>query len=137
MRLVCLAALALLAGCTPSSSTTNDGIDAGAAPGSPCIVTSDCVARALCAYPIADGCNAQGVCVTEDPTCTNNGPVVCACDGTPVGLACIYTPGYAPAPVLGTTPGCAPFDGGMGLDSGTDGGGMGGDDATEADGGAD
>jgi hypothetical protein len=109
-----LLASVLLAACVSTSPTVDTGAtyDA-AAPGSPCGVTSDCVPGALCAYPIADGCAAHGVCVTEDLSCTNDGPVVCGCDGTPVGLACIYGPGNAPVPVPSATPGCAPGDAGF------------------------
>ena len=115
-----VALLALLAGCSPTNAPSSTGDDAGGAPvGAPCTLSSDCVVAALCGYAIDAGCSAQGVCVPEYPACTNDGPVVCACDGTPVELACIYGPGIAPAPVPGTTPGCGPGDGGGSSDGGS------------------
>ncbi len=73
--------------------------------GGACVGVNDCDPRALCAFPIAGACSAQGVCVMPDVTCTQTGnPVACACDGTPVGLDCIYGPGNAPAPVVSTSP---------------------------------
>jgi hypothetical protein len=123
VRPVCAVALALavLAGCNSAPpSTPSGGVEAGAPLGAPCLGSSDCTTRALCGFPIADGCGAQGVCVAEDLTCNSDGPVVCGCDGMPVGLACIYGAGYAPAPVPGTTPGCGPPEGGLGTDGGMD-----------------
>jgi hypothetical protein len=105
--------LALLLVACSSQSAPSDGspADSGAQQGSPCVLTTDCIAGLLCGYPIDAGCAAQGVCVPEDLSCPTDGPVVCACDDTPVGLACIYGPGYAAVPVPGTTPGCMPdFD---------------------------
>jgi hypothetical protein len=78
------------------------------------VLTTDCVVGLLCGYPIDAGCAAQGICVPEDLSCPVDGPVVCACDGTPAGLACIYGPGYAVEPIVSTTPGCMPdFDAGV------------------------
>ena len=51
---------------------------------------------------------SQGVCVAEDRTCLTDGPFVCGCDGSAVGLACIWGPGYAVVPVVNGTPGCTP-----------------------------
>jgi len=104
--------LLLVVACT-SHPPTYDGptIESGAAQGSPCNLTTDCAPRLLCGYAIDAGCAAQGVCVPEDLTCPIDGPTVCACDDTPVGLACIYGPGYAAVPVPNATPGCMPdFD---------------------------
>jgi hypothetical protein len=103
-----LGVLLVVAGCSTSDSPSGPIVDAGAQDGGACIATSDCVAGLLCGYPIAQGCGAQGVCVPEDIACTNDGPVVCGCDGTPVGLACIWGPDYAAAPVVSATPGCQP-----------------------------
>jgi hypothetical protein len=105
--------LIALAGCTTQTAPDKPTVDGGALVGAECVTTPDCAAGLLCGYPIAQGCSAQGVCVTEDRGCTNNGPVVCGCNGDPVGLACIWGPGYAAGPVVSTTPGCAPTsDGG-------------------------
>jgi hypothetical protein len=102
-------ALVLVACSSPPPVNDQPPTDAGALEGGPCVVTGDCVAGLLCGYPIEAGCAAQGVCVPEDLTCPVDGPVVCACDGvSPVGLACIYGPGYAVEPIPGTTPGCMP-----------------------------
>jgi hypothetical protein len=100
--------LFVLAGCSTSTSPPEPVVDAGAPDGGACITTSDCAGGLLCGYPIAQGCSAQGVCVPEDIRCTNDGPVVCGCDGSPVGLACIWGPDYAAAPVVSATPGCQP-----------------------------
>lgn len=109
-----VAVLAPLAGCISASSPEVGGpIDDAGVVGSPCVLTTDCLAAELCAYAIDAGCAATGVCVAEDFACMNDGPIVCACDGTPVGLACIYSPGYAAAPIPNTKPGCDPYDGGL------------------------
>lgn len=79
--------------------------------GGPCNGPDDCDPRALCAFPIADGCSAKGTCVLPDARCDRPGATACACDGTPVGLACIYGQGNAPAPVMSTSP-CPTPDGG-------------------------
>ncbi len=106
--LAALAFLLLLAGCSTSSSPSEPIVDSGTGEGGACGTTADCTAGLLCGYPISQGCSAQGVCVPEDLSCSNDGPVVCGCDGTPVGLACIWGPGYAAAPIVSTTPGCQP-----------------------------
>jgi hypothetical protein len=121
MRIAHVALLALTSACASSSAPASPGIEAGGAPGSPCVRNDDCAAPSLCAWPVDGGCNAQGHCVAEDPRCMTTGPVVCACDGTPVGLACIYGAGNAPAPLpspMSTS--CLPADGGAGGDSGGD-----------------
>jgi hypothetical protein len=107
--------LAAPTACTsPPPPPGNSTEDAGAALGSPCVSTSDCIVSALCGYPIDAGCSAQGICVPEDLSCPTDGPTVCGCDGTPIGLACIYGVGYAPAPIPGVMPGCQPsFDSGI------------------------
>ncbi len=105
-------ALVLVACSSPPPVNNEPVADAGAPDGAACVLTTDCVPGLLCGYPIEAGCAAQGVCVPEYLTCPVDGPIVCGCDGvTPVGLACIYGPGYAAVPVPGTTPGCMPeFD---------------------------
>ncbi|HEY3822713.1 MAG TPA: hypothetical protein VGL81_36360 [Polyangiaceae bacterium] len=109
MKHVALSPLLLLAACTTSTPPPEGPpADAGAPEGSSCELTTDCVVGLLCGYPIEAGCAAQGVCVPESLTCPVDGPTVCACDGTPVGLACIYGPGYAAVPVPNATPGCMP-----------------------------
>ncbi len=67
--------------------------------GGACVTGDDCDPTALCAFPIADGCDAKGVCVAPDRTCTTPSHVACGCDGLPVGLACIFGSGKAPAAV--------------------------------------
>jgi hypothetical protein len=80
--------------------------------GAACSGPSDCDPRALCAFPVDGGCSAKGVCVAPDVTCTDTtSPPACACDGTPVGLACIFGAGNAPAPVQSTSP-CPSADAG-------------------------
>jgi acyl-CoA dehydrogenase len=101
------ALLLLLSGCAKTGTGT-PLLDAGGQVGDPCNASSDCTGGAeLCGFPIDAGCAAQGVCVPEDLSCTDDGPVVCGCNGDPVGLACIWGAGYAPLPVVSTTPGCA------------------------------
>jgi hypothetical protein len=119
MKRALLSLVLLLAACrtstAPGGDVAIDSIDSGAPDGAACVVTTDCVVGLLCGYALDAGCAATGVCVPEDRACTNDGPVVCACDDTPVRLACIYGPAYAAAPVVGATPGCqpVPFDAGF------------------------
>jgi hypothetical protein len=117
--------VALDAGCNSSSDCPNgdcsqsspcmDGngqcADAAIQTGNPCNGPSDCDPAALCAFPIADGCNAKGVCVADSPPCTAPPAIACACDGTPIGLSCIYGPGRAAAPLKSMSP-CGSPDGG-------------------------
>jgi hypothetical protein len=92
------------------------GEEAGAPVGSACTQSTDCGGEELCGFPVDAGCSAQGVCVMEDFTCQDDGPVVCGCDGDPVGLSCEWGPGYAPLPVVSTTPGCTAGEGDAGTD---------------------
>jgi hypothetical protein len=101
------AALSLSAACLHAGTPTPGAGDAGG-PGGPCTVSDDCSPEDLCGYPIEAGCDAQGICVPQDLTCMNDGPVVCGCNGGPVGLACLWGPGYAPSPVVSDTPACMP-----------------------------
>ena len=94
---VFVAMLVLGCACSPPSSQPT-GVEAGGGAGSACSTSDDCVGT-LCAWPIDGGCNARGTCVTEDLTCTIDGPLLCACDGNPVKLGCIYGQGNAPAPL--------------------------------------
>jgi hypothetical protein len=106
-----LVSLAGLAGCSTSSGGTSP--DAGPHLGSPCQVDDDCLPGPfLCGWPIDGGCDAKGTCNAEVLGPCNDGPVVCACDGTSVVLACIYGPGHSPAPIVSSSPGCA-FEGGQ------------------------
>jgi hypothetical protein len=120
MRSPLVACALLLAMCTTRPDTSTVPIEGGAPVGAPCMQTTDCGGEELCGFPIDQGCNAQGVCVFEDFSCPTDGPVVCGCDGAPVGLACIYGAGYAPLPVVSTTPGCLPEGGGLFLEGGAD-----------------
>lgn len=88
----------LALGCGCSTTSSSGPTEAGNGVGSPCVTTDECMG-ALCAFPIDAGCDARGRCVMQDVTCTGNGSVVCACDGTPVQLSCGYGAGNAPAPV--------------------------------------
>ncbi len=67
--------------------------------GTRCNTPEDCDPRALCAFPADAGCQAAGICVTPDFSCTVDNPTGCGCDGLPVGGACIYGAGYAAAPI--------------------------------------
>jgi hypothetical protein len=79
--------------------------------GTPCTVPEDCDPRALCAFPVAEGCQAQGICVAPDFACTTDSPPACGCDGQNVGGSCLYGQGNRAAPIQsqGT---CAGPDGG-------------------------
>jgi hypothetical protein len=115
MRLLLLSVSLSLAACNQAATPgTTAPFDAGGPAGSPCLATTDCGGGLLCAFSVAQGCNAQGVCVVEDFSCSADGPVVCGCNGDPVGLACIYGAGNAPEPVTNSTPGCfSSFDSGF------------------------
>lgn len=108
MRALPLWLLFVLAACSsrPPSTAPLDGGPAQL--GGPCSQSSDCGPEMLCGFPVSAGCGAQGVCVEEDVTCQGDGPVVCACAGGPVELACVWGSGYAPEPIVSTTPGCQP-----------------------------
>lgn len=109
-----LPVLLLLACSSHTAPSGSAPPDSGALQGSPCELTTDCEVGLLCGFPIEAGCAAEGVCVPEDYACPTDGPTVCGCDGTPVGLACIYGSGYAALPVVNATPGCMPmFDAGL------------------------
>jgi len=101
--------LLLLGACTSNAPASDVDASTGAGVGGSCSGAGDCAASLLCAFPIADGCHAKGTCVQPDVTCMNDGPAVCACDGSIVGLACIYGAGNAPAPVVSKNP-CSPSD---------------------------
>jgi hypothetical protein len=105
--------LAVCAACRTVVTTPQEVTEAGSPVGAACTESIGCGVDELCAFAIADGCQAQGVCVQQADECTEGGPIVCACDGDPVELSCLYGAGYAPLPVLGTTPGCTiTLDGG-------------------------
>ncbi|HEY6459513.1 MAG TPA: hypothetical protein VIY73_05155 [Polyangiaceae bacterium] len=108
--------LALAACTTRTQPLPSASEEAGAPVGAPCSQSIGCGPEELCGFAIDAGCSAQGVCVMEDLGCQADGPVVCGCNGDPVGLSCEWGPGYAPLPVVSTTPGC----GSAGADSGTD-----------------
>ncbi|HEY4121004.1 MAG TPA: hypothetical protein VGM56_24240 [Byssovorax sp.] len=78
----------------------------------PCTTSDDCTAangytppsgftRGECAYPVADGCAAQGQCVDPFPMCDSDVDVVaCGCDGTRIDMYCGYPAHeYAPKPL--------------------------------------
>lgn len=96
MRLVLAILLALSCACSTTSSSGPSEAEGGL--GSPCTTPEDCV-EGVCAFPVDAGCKARGRCVIVNVTCSGDGAVVCACDGTPVELACGYGTGNAPAPV--------------------------------------
>jgi hypothetical protein len=97
-----------------------------------------CPANSACAYPVADGCNAQGVCVPVAP-CLGAGkqPVYCGCLGTGVVQRCGIPAGYTPAPVqmpvLGASFPCTHSDAGDASVT-SDAGDPGSDAGTEASG---
>lgn len=93
-----LAILLAALGCGCSTSSSGPPTEAEGGVGAPCMSTDECTGG-LCAFPTDAGCNARGRCVMQDVTCTGNGPVVCACNGSPVELSCGYGAGNAPAPV--------------------------------------
>ncbi len=116
MRLAAVLLVALAPSCAPQSAASTPSAEAGGAVGSPCSAPDDCTGPTLCAYPADGGCDAAGRCVAVDPGCTTSGSLVCACDGTPVQLACIYgkdnspAPLPSPAPTTTSTPDCVPLD---------------------------
>jgi hypothetical protein len=78
----------------------------------PCTTSDDCTAangysppsgftRGECAYPVADGCAAEGQCVDPFPMCDSDVDVVaCGCDGTRIDMYCGYPAHeYAPKPL--------------------------------------
>lgn len=86
--------------------------------GTPCNTPEDCDPRALCAFPVADGCQAAGVCVAPDFACTVDNPPACGCNGETVGGACLYGQGYAAAPIR-SQGACPGVDGGAGSEGGS------------------
>lgn len=101
----------LLLGCTPSVDAPSTA-DAAGTVGAPCNGFEDCVAPAICGYALDGGCDAQGVCVHVNEQPCTDGPVVCACDGTPLGLTCVLPAGYGALPVPSKLVSCAPDAGG-------------------------
>jgi hypothetical protein len=93
-----------------NGSSSSSVVDSGVSPlGGPCSQSSDCGPEMLCGFPVAQACNAQGVCVAEQFLCQGDGAIVCGCGGVgPVELSCIWGSGYAPVPVVSATPGCQP-----------------------------
>jgi hypothetical protein len=68
----------------------------------PCTSEKDCPVELVCAFPIAQGCAAQGVCLMRGAMCNMPSQIGCACDGQDVAYGtCSGLPnGYAPAPLL-------------------------------------
>ena len=106
-------ALALAVGaCSTSHGAGASPLEAGAGVGSPCSNANDCPPPTLCAWPVDGGCDAQGICVKEDLTCTHDGPSVCACDDSPVLLSCLYGAGRSPLPLPSPARACVGPDAG-------------------------
>jgi hypothetical protein len=118
-RVVLLVALATLAW-----ACTSDG--AAGYVGKPCTTNDDCgfsvgSGGAGCAYLMADGCQAKGVCEAMS-VCTGDQIGLCACGGGAAQVFCGASPqGYADQPVLGLAtvadPTCG-VDSGVGGDRG-------------------
>jgi hypothetical protein len=67
-----------------------------------------CEPDATCAYAIAEGCAASGVCVPLGPlTGACKQPTYCGCSSAGVGQSCRLPSGFSPAPVQGTFFPCA------------------------------
>jgi hypothetical protein len=81
--------VSLCAACSSTSaSPAGDNSEAGAA--APCTQDSDCSGyNPTCAFRVADGCSAHGVCVTTTGagTCDAATRPVCACDGKTTALS--------------------------------------------------
>ena len=127
-----------------SDANAPPSFDAGARDSaSGCKSDAECSAGEVCAFLVADACEAEGKCVEETVVSCGAELAACACDGTTSGIACNYPPGYAPEPIAhlgvcedGSTPGGPVLfdDGGPGTDATTgtpilDGGGASTDDA--------
>ena len=84
----------------------------GDANGRPCTAARDCPAAFVCAYAIANGCQAAGECLpyVMSDTGTCDAGFACGCDDAAVQL-CAPT-GYAPIPVQSATACGAEVDGG-------------------------
>jgi hypothetical protein len=82
----------------PGASTAG----ASANDGQSCVTKADCGGpQYVCAYPVADGCQAKGHCATVVAPCDAIREV-CGCDGKPVETGdCFYAVGYASGPTTG------------------------------------
>ena len=91
--------------------------------GMKCNSNEDCDPTALCAFPIAGGCGAQGVCVVPDHTCMDPVPqtLACGCDGQTIAINCMYGSGNAAGPVASVGSPCVVGDGGSTTEAGGDG----------------
>ena len=85
-RALALATLGAIAICVAAvACSSNGGYASGLSAGSACATDYDCQGQLNCAYAIAAGCNAMGVCTNMGPVATMGGcpvgPTVCACTG--------------------------------------------------------
>jgi hypothetical protein len=98
-----------------ADAATSDG-------GGPCDATTDCPSGFACAFPVAEGCMAHGVCLSFEPgevgDCLS-ATVMCGCDGAHVDVPnCPYNGSYGLAPVAPAWTLAA--DGGCILEAGAD-----------------
>jgi hypothetical protein len=108
----CAAAFAIACGSSDDDNTVYGPPDAGNQSDADfCVSDIDCPPdnsnnQFACGFPIADACEARGVCVPVDPNhakCPT--PNMCGCDGTLVGTCPISASGYVRGgPTNGKTP---------------------------------
>lgn len=98
-----------------------------------CAKNADCDLGLVCAFPLAGGCGAAGICLNPPLPCQADaaacatGGTACSCDGATVP---IIVPGFATAPAVnaGPCPPGTPTDAGGAGDTGGEEGGEGGGD---------
>lgn len=94
---------------TDAPSAGDTGGDDGSVEGDTCI--SGCSSTTVCAYPVAQGCKATGVCISNSfiggCACGGAPRYVCDCNGHAQQLSCCYPQGYAPFPAT-TSTACIP-----------------------------
>jgi hypothetical protein len=96
-----LSAAGFVGACGSSDDNTTYGPpDAGKPDADYCVSDVDCPPdnggdQFACGFPIADACEARGVCVAVNPTAARcPTPNLCGCDGNLVGTCPISVPGY-------------------------------------------
>lgn len=116
--LTLLVPIAILAACSSDGSYAS-GLPAGSA----CMTDYDCQGQLNCAYPIAQGCVATGVCMNMGPLAASgacpNVVTACTCTAQTIEIPRCWT-SVAPQPVLFTGP-CVGADAGA-IDAGADAG---------------